>query len=195
MKDALIIFVRKPELGKVKTRLAASVGDQRALEIYRHLLMHTKEVALGYACDKYVFATGDVMQDDWKEFFIEQQSIGDLGNKMSHAFEFLFQKKYHKVVIIGSDCLELNVDHIKQAFTQLGEKDVVIGPANDGGYYLLGMKKNHPEIFINKKWGDDSVFSDTVATINHLGLSIYTLENLNDVDEEKDLPGHLRNQS
>lgn len=195
MKDALIIFIRNPELGKVKTRLAATVGNERALEIYLLLMNHTKEVAFACNCDKFVFATGDVLEKDWKGFYIEQQSDGDLGYKMSQAFAFLFQKNYERVIIIGSDCLELSVGHLLQAFSELNDKDVVIGPANDGGYYLLGMKKNNADIFLDKEWGKDSVFNETLATITKLGLSIYQLENLTDIDEEKDLPVHLRTRS
>lgn len=195
MKEALIIFVRNPELGKVKTRLAAVVGDVRALEIYKQLLIHTKEVALSCNCDRYIFATGDVSPEDWKGFHIELQSAGDLGNKMSNAFDLLFEKEYEKVVIIGSDCLDLSADHLKSAFTQLAHNEFVIGPANDGGYYLLGMKKNHAGIFVDKNWGNDSVFTETSASIRKLGLSMYKLENLNDIDEEKDLPDYLRIKS
>lgn len=192
MKDALIIFVRNPELGKVKTRLAAYVGDQRALEIYISLLMHTKDVAISCDCDKYVFANGNVPQQNWQGFYIEQQTAGNLGDKMSDAFAFLFAKNYERVVIIGSDCLELSGSHLAEAFNRLTDHDVVIGPANDGGYYLLGMKKNHADIFLNKNWGNDSVFFQTVQTIKRLGLFMHQLEFLNDIDEEKDLPDSLR---
>ena len=195
MKEALIIFVRNPELGKVKTRLAAVVGDQRALEIYKHLLNHTKEVALACDCDRYVFVTGNVSQEDWVGFTMEQQSSGDLGDKMSNAFDFLFEKKYEKVIIIGSDCLELSGDHLIHAFNQLAYNDTVIGPANDGGYYLLGMKKHHKAIFANKNWGTESVFSETFEAIEQLGLRMHKLEYLNDIDEEKDLPDYLRSKA
>ncbi len=193
MKNALIIFVRNPELGKVKTRLAATIGDQKALDIYIRLLAHTRELALSCHCDKYVFASGPLPSTEWEGFYMEQQSAGDLGNRMSHAFELLFRKAYEKVVIIGSDCLELSGNHLIQAFTELEHHDVVIGPANDGGYYLLAMKKHHAGIFSDKSWGTNSVFNQTVKTVNHLGLQMQRLENLNDIDEVKDLPEHMRN--
>lgn len=192
MRKALIIFIRKPELGKVKTRLAATVGDQRALAIYLELLQHTKQVAISCDCDKYVFSDGIIDEEEWSNFSIQQQSKGNLGERMSSAFDYLFQKDYEKVIIIGSDCLELSNHHLTQAFLHLNDVDFVIGPANDGGYYLLGMKKNHADIFSNKKWGNDSVFFDTLRTAEKLKLTTHQLEYLNDIDEEKDLPDSMR---
>ena len=188
MKNALIIFVRNPELGKVKTRLAAQIGNARALEIYQKLLQHTKAAALHADCDKYVFATEQLTDNTWKDFTIEQQADGDLGKKMLHAFDHLFKKNYEKVVIIGSDCPTLTTVIIKKAFYELNAKDVVIGPAEDGGYYLLGMKKLHSEIFKDKNWSSDLVLQETLISINSLQLSSHQLETLTDVDEEKDLP-------
>ncbi len=107
---------------------------------------------------------------------------------MSHAFDQLFKKGYEKVVIIGSDCPGLTTNHMEEAFVSLDHHDVVIGPAHDGGYYLLGMKELHPKLFENKNWSTASVFNDTMTTINMLELSCHQLEKLTDVDEEKDIP-------
>lgn len=194
MKKALIIFVRKPEAGKVKTRLAAQIGNEKALEVYIKLLQHTKFVALESDCDKYIFATENRDDNTWRGFNIEQQSEGDLGERMAHAFENLFNKNYKKVVIIGSDCPGLSVKHLEEAFGSLNNHDVVIGPAHDGGYYLLGMKKLHKKIFENKNWSTDSVFADSMHTIDKLHLSCFQLETLIDVDEEKDLPDSLKQE-
>lgn len=188
MENALIIFVRPPELGKVKTRLAAKIGKEKALHIYIKLLQHTRMVALEVTCDKYVFATDRLDQPGWEFFKEEIQVNGDLGKKMSHAFEFLFEKGYSNIVIIGSDCPGLTSAHIDTAFKKLKEVDVVIGPTEDGGYFLLGMKKNHATLFENKAWSTPTVFKDTVDTIESLQLSMVALEKLEDVDEEKDIP-------
>ena len=194
MKNALIIFVRNPELGKVKTRLASTIGNQKALDIYIKLLQHTKAVAAASESDKYVFATGQINELEWKAFNIEQQSGESLGDKMLHAFGFLFQQNYKNVVIIGSDCLEITNDHLAEAFSRLEDHDVVIGPANDGGYYLLGMKQAHSEIFLNKTWGSALVLTETIETIKKQHLSFYLMEKLTDIDEEKDLPGYFKNE-
>ena len=188
MKNALIIFVRNPELGKVKTRLAAQIGNEKALDIYMKLLQHTRQVAFKADCDKYVFATEPLQDDTWKDFNVEQQADGDLGEKMSHAFKTIYEKGYEKVSIIGSDCPDLSSKIIKEAFEKLDEKDIVIGPAKDGGYYLLGLKKLYPEIFREKNWSTGSVFNETVESLNHLKLSFHQLVTLTDLDEEKDIP-------
>lgn len=191
MKNALIIFVRNPEQGKVKTRLAATVGDETALSIYKKLLAHTLHIATAVEADKFIFYAEKIIEHDiWsKEHFCKfKQADGDLGNRMLHAFEIVFSKGYGQSMIIGSDCYELTSAIIEQGFEQLQRNDVVIGPANDGGYYLLGMKKLHPQIFTNKHWSTNTVCAETVHTICELQLSYNTLPVLNDVDEEKDVP-------
>ncbi|MEO7265173.1 MAG: TIGR04282 family arsenosugar biosynthesis glycosyltransferase [Ferruginibacter sp.] len=187
-KKALIIFIRKPELGKVKTRLAAQVGAESALDIYKRLLDHTRVIASAAACDKYIFVTEPLQITDWKSFMEEIQISGSLGEKMQHAFLLLFKKGYQKMVIIGSDCPHLQTTHIEKAFELLAHNDLVAGPANDGGYYLLGLKKIYPALFENKPWSTGLVMEETIATAMKLGLSYKLLETLTDVDEEKDLP-------
>ncbi len=188
MGKALIIFVRFPQLGKVKTRLAAQIGNENALLIYKNLLEHTRSIAEGADCDKYVFATEPLKNDTWKNFYLEQQIEGDLGERMSYAFDHLFNKNYRKVVIIGSDCPGLTTNHLDEAYSALDHHDVVIGPANDGGYYLLGMKKFQPAIFKNKKWSTASVFEDTIETFRNFELSYMQLQTLTDVDDKKGIP-------
>lgn len=153
MKTALIIFVRKPELGKVKTRLAATIGIERALKVYKDLLVHTKSVTQNLPIDKFVFYHNEITKEDiWdnKSFNKILQAEGDLGFKMQEAFTAIFDKGYDKVLILGSDCFQLEEAILKDALHLLDQKDVVIGPANDGGYYLLGMKKMFPRFFKNK---------------------------------------------
>ena len=191
MKRGLIIFVRKPELGKVKTRLAAAVGDERALFIYKNLLQHTFLISKATDADKFVFYANEIEQNDiWDahRFFKEMQSNDDLGGKMKEAFESLFKKEYTMVVIIGSDCFELTTQIIEQAFLSLDNNELVIGPAKDGGYYLLGMKRLHENLFLNKKWSTENVFADTIDMIEQEGLTYKVLPILTDVDEENDLP-------
>jgi hypothetical protein len=189
MKNALIIFVRKPELGNVKTRLAASIGDENALKIYIDLLSHTCDITKGLSLDKYVFYNELALEKDmWSKngFYRKEQKGISLGEKMENAFESLRNEGYEKIIIIGSDCFELDESLISKAFEQLHKYDLVIGPANDGGYYLLGMSKFYPFIFQDKKWSTDSVCSDTLKDIQEHNLSCYQLPMLTDVDNEED---------
>ena len=107
---------------------------------------------------------------------------------MSNAFGEGFNNGYQSICIIGSDCFELNSKIILQAFETLTKNDVVMGPAKDGGYYLLGMNRLHREVFKNKTWSTDSVSTETISDFKELGLTYDLLDVLSDVDEEKDLP-------
>ncbi len=186
--NALIIFARKPALGRVKTRLAATIGDEAALRIYVRLLAHTREVALQCGCDVHVFLTEPPADLFWQDFALNLQAEGDLGTKMQDAFIQLFSAGYHHVVIIGSDCPDLEPAHVQQAFLSLLSHDVVIGPAEDGGYYLLGLRHLHRELFTNKTWSGETVFSETIADLTRARLSYDVLPQLSDVDEAADLP-------
>lgn len=187
----LIIFVKNPEKGKVKTRLAQTIGDDKALEAYLFMLAHTRRVALDAGSRNFLFYTEFVDEaDDWPGDRFEKslQIKGDLGSKMKDAFaRVLATEGVDRAVIIGSDCLDLRVHHVQAAFSALDDHDFVIGPALDGGYYLLGMKKLHSEVFRNKTWSTESVLPDTLADIKALGASVHLLEALSDVDYEEDL--------
>jgi len=189
MKEAIIIFVRNPELGKVKTRLAATVGDEKALDIYKQLLLHTMQVAEKSDANKFVFYHEQIMENDiWnkKGFFKKLQLGVDLGEKMKRAFSTVFSEGYSNIIIIGSDCMQINSAIVKEAFAGLEQKDTVIGPAKDGGYYLLGMKINLPFLFENIAWSTDTVFNDTVFSMKQHNLSTALLPVLTDVDTEAD---------
>lgn len=185
-KEALIIFTKNPELGKVKTRLARSTGDEMALEIYRKLIAHTQKEIVQSGIDLIVYYSSMIEANDgWKATSKRLQSEGDLGNKMSEAFKIELEV-YDKVCIIGTDCGELATAHIQQAFAKLADHDFVIGPANDGGYYLLGMKSFHPEIFQDVDWSTDQVLIQTMDKINALQETFYLLPELIDVDTIED---------
>jgi hypothetical protein len=189
MKNAVIIFVRNPELGKVKTRLAATVGDEEALNIYCLLLNHTMQQAGKVAADKFVFYHQQIKADDiWNKdgFYKKLQTGESLGDKMKAAFDEIFNLGYNKIMIIGSDCLQLNSTIINAGFGLLDEHDTVIGPATDGGYYLLGMKKNYGFLFDNKAWSTENVFDDSMKDMQHHQLSTGLLPVLTDVDTEAD---------
>lgn len=187
-KKALIIFTRNPELGKVKTRLAKSVGDESALEIYKFLLKHTVAITQNLNLDKYVFYSENIHRNDlWNpDVFRKKLQRGiDLGQRMENAFAELFTMGYEKVVIVGSDIYELEQEDIEKAFRTLETSPVVIGPATDGGYYLLGMKEMHPKIFRNKAWGTHTVLKDTLKDLN--AEKYVLLPEMTDIDYYEDI--------
>ncbi|CAM1361315.1 TIGR04282 family arsenosugar biosynthesis glycosyltransferase [Tenacibaculum xiamenense] len=187
-KNLLLIFTRNPELGKVKTRLAKSIGDEAALEIYKFLLNHTKEVTEKGDFDIAVYYSVKIRENDiWTtpKFKKYAQHGDDLGERMQNAFEEGFDNNYDKIVIVGSDLYDLELNHINKAFDKLDTNDVVIGPAEDGGYYLLGLKKVIPEIFKNKEWGTETVRQDTLNDLQKLSVHLLTM--LNDIDVFEDI--------
>jgi rSAM/selenodomain-associated transferase 1 len=194
-KKAIILFTKNPELGKVKTRLAKTIGNEKALEIYKKLLVHTQEIVTPVQADKFVFYSDSItVEDQWNagSFHKKVQDGDDLGKRMAHAFQEIFRLDYESVCIIGSDCYELTSAIIEKAFLALETNETVIGPTFDGGYYLLGMNQFHETVFNNKTWSTDTVYMDTITDFKNLNLSISTLNKLSDIDEEKDLPEHWK---
>ncbi|VXB27820.1 conserved hypothetical protein [Maribacter litoralis] len=187
-KNLLLIFTRNPELGKGKRRLAATIGDQAAFNIYKFLLDHTVTITKNLYAEKQVYYSEEIWEDDiWdnKKFAKKLQSGDDLGARMANAFQEGFQNEYQKIIIIGSDMLDLSQEDLEAAFKALKKNDFVIGPAEDGGYYLLGMKKFMPELFKNKSWGTETVLKDTLADLENETTTL--LETKNDVDYYEDI--------
>jgi rSAM/selenodomain-associated transferase 1 len=190
MENALIIFVRNSEKGKVKTRLSKSLGDEKTLDVYKYLLQYTSEVARVCHCNLFVFYSdyihiADVFDDHL--FAKHLQEGNDLGERMMNAFEKVFSLGSKKVCIIGSDCYQLETEILDDAFEKLESNEIVIGPAIDGGYYLLGTKQLYTEVFTAKEWGTSAVLDDTIEAINRLKLSYSELPLLNDIDTLEDL--------
>ncbi len=187
-KNALIIFTRNPELGKVKTRLAVTVGNETALEIYKYLISHTVKISEKVNADKYVYYSEKIQENDaWDNtvFRKKLQHGNDLGERMNQAFEQLFKMGYQKVVIAGSDIYELTSEDIKDSFIALETYDFVIGPAKDGGYYLLGMKQLKSDVFRNKNWGTSTVFKETMNDLKNEKVSLLAVKS--DVDVYEDI--------
>ncbi len=184
----ILIFTRNPELGKVKTRLAASIGNENALEVYRFLLNHTQKTVHDIKASKRVLYADDINQNDiWdNELYEKGTQFGqDLGTRMRNAFAEGFDQEYNKIVIIGTDLFDLEASDIEEAFQQLDYNDVVIGPAEDGGYYLLGLKFIPKGIFINKNWSTNTVLPDTLKDIKN--LNCHLLKTKNDIDTIDDI--------
>lgn len=184
----LLIFTRNPELGKCKTRLAAKVGDTAALDIYEFLLQHTVSFTKNLAVEKWVFYSEDIWENDiWDNstYTKKVQHGPDLGMRMLNAFEEGFKAGFEKIIIIGSDMYQLSQTDMEEAFSRLDDHDVVLGPAEDGGYYLLGMTALKKEVFQNKTWGTDTVLSNTLQDLR--SESVFMLPEKNDVDHYEDI--------
>lgn len=190
-KNLLLIFTRNPELGKVKSRLAKDLGDQTALDIYKFLLDHTFAITSSLPVTKEVYYSEKIHEGDiWDARVYDKklQEGSDLGERMKNAFEVGFNNGYSKIIIIGSDMYDMTTEDLMEAFRKLDTKDFVIGPAEDGGYYLLGMRKLNSAIFENKEWGTNSVFKNTLDGLDLSNTSI--LEVKNDVDYYSDIKEH-----
>ena len=190
----LLVFARVPALGRVKSRLAAGVGQPGALGVYRELLAITNAaiVAAGVPATVWLADTAAaeptaVEAGEWAAHAVRCQPEGDLGARMTTAFAAAFAAGAVRVAIIGTDCPGLRASHLTQAFVALETAEVVLGPATDGGYYLLGLRQPQPELFQNKTWSTASVLADTVADARRLGLRVVLLSELRDVDTAEDL--------
>ncbi len=195
MEKGLIIFKKNPELGKAKTRLAKGVGKLNALIIYKHLLSHSLKVSLAVNSNRLLFYEDCISyQDEWPQTHFEKyiQHGDSLGERMFQAFEFSFSKGNSKSIIIGTDCMDLDAGMIESAFAELDHHDFVIGPAKDGGYYLLGMNYAEPSLFQNKNWSTNTVAAETLADISALNKTVCTLPELSDIDTIDDLSEELK---
>ena len=187
-KDLLIILTRNPEIGKCKTRLAAKVGDRTALDIYKFLLDKTVSFTKDLNVEKWVYYSEEIWKDDiWdNKVFTKKLQVGsDLGKRMMNAFKEGFQAGFEHIIIIGSDMYHLNQSDLEEAFSKLKNHNYVVGPAEDGGYYLLGMKSIKKELFQNKAWGTNTVLADTLSHIKDEKIAL--LEEKNDVDYFEDI--------
>jgi rSAM/selenodomain-associated transferase 1 len=183
----LAVFLRKPEKGKVKTRLAATIGDDAALAIYQELISLTLGQVAHLDIPAYLFYEGGIpeVETHLTGFTYLPQSSGDLGRKMAEAMGFLLNR-HEKAVIIGSDCPYLSAPILLDSFSALAETDIVIGPAIDGGYYLIGCKKMHPGLFEGIHWSTANVLEQTKAKITEENLTCTYLQPLEDIDTEEE---------
>jgi uncharacterized protein len=192
--DALLVFVRAPRLGEVKTRLARDLGEARALAIYRRLAEHTlAEAAAVRGVELRVHHAPADAGDEVRSWLGEgpvylPQAEGDLGARMHAAFAAAFASGARRVVIVGSDLPALSAGLLRRAFAALEASRAVIGPARDGGYYLLGLAEPVPELFDGVAWSTPQVFAATLERLRSAGIEPVRLEVLADVDRAADLP-------
>jgi len=190
MKKVLLIFIKNPELGKVKTRLAKSIGDSEALHVYKKLLNSTVSVAEKTDAHRQIWYSSYIDNEDGikPELFGKYLQMGsDLGERMKGAFRQAFDDGADRVVIIGSDCPDLSEAIVENAFERLDKNDLVIGPSEDGGYYLLGMNQYYESLFRDIEWSTESVLESTIQKAKMNNLNIFQLPVLNDIDNIEDL--------
>lgn len=191
-KNLLGFFAKFPEPGQVKTRLAKDIGPGAAAAFYRriaeYVLKRTAPLDSGYL--RIVFYTPEAMRQDFENWLrnevLREQRGSDVGERMVNALEEMFETGAKKAIVVGADIPGLHRGIIDLAFGELDSTDIVVGPAVDGGYYLIGMKATHPEIFLNVDWGTAEVFRKTVVNIKEMGLNYRTVETLFDVDSLED---------
>lgn len=197
MPDAdskLIIFAKAPVPGKVKTRLQPAVSPNDAAKLQAFFIQQTLELVSSlHGVDVELWCTPDdshpVFQQCARDFSItlKQQQGKDLGERMASALQETLTN-YQQVIVIGTDCPELTIDYLNEAFSQLRQgKEAVIGPASDGGYVLLGLRRYSPQLFHDINWGSDRVFSETYEKLKQLGWDWKKLNNLRDIDTPVDL--------
>jgi len=188
MTNALVIvFVKNIKLGTVKTRLARTIGDIGALEVYTELVSATEKATYTINCDKRIYYSNSISDSHWQKESKAIQEGDDLGKKMYNAFMDGFRAGYKKIILIGSDLPTINSNHINEGIDALNRTDIVFGPAEDGGYYLIGLNSMVPQIFQNKPWSQPELLDTTLQELQSLNKSISTLETLNDIDTYEDL--------
>ncbi len=190
----LIIFVKNPIPGTVKTRIARTVGNDRAVQVYQHLLRHTQDMIAQLPQHRVVYYGDFINPDDgWNDYDKQLQTGDDLGQRMLNAFQERFDAGASRAVIIGSDCLTITPDHIQRAFDALDQADIVIGPATDGGYYLLGMKQPYEFLFTDMPWSQPELGQLTELAILQHNLTFERLGELTDIDEWADYERAIMN--
>ncbi|HTR44387.1 MAG TPA: TIGR04282 family arsenosugar biosynthesis glycosyltransferase [Thermodesulfovibrionales bacterium] len=191
---SILLFVRTPEKGRVKSRLAADLGDEMALVIYKSFLLDILAMLRNgphpFTLCVYPPDSGEALAD-WlgPSFTYVAQEGNDLGEKMKNAFARSFSGGTEKAVLIGSDIPDLAIAVIDEAFRSLDTCDAVIGPASDGGYYLIGFRRDRflPGVFEGILWGTESVFGKTLGLFHAADLSVHVLPQRHDIDTADDL--------
>ena len=186
-KEVVLVFEKNAILGQVKTRLASGMGELPALEIYKHLVQLTYSALEEVPVPVWIFFSDFIPESTHPivENSLVQQGQ-DLGERMSNAFARTFESGRDKVVLIGTDCPTLQSQHLLQAFEALNHSDLVLGPATDGGYYLIGMKSSAAYLFEGIAWSTSQVLSQTLHVASQQGLIVTLLPELDDIDTQED---------
>ncbi len=196
---ALILFLKYPEKGKVKTRLAQTLGDDFVLKLYQHFITDILDTCK--KIDSHIilafFSDNENVQDTpfYKEYTCISQRGKNLGDKMYNALVDISSLGYSRLVLIGSDIPDLPATLINEAFNKLDRDDVVLGPSKDGGYYLIGInnEKIDSSIFKGVTWSTPQVLNKTIHNLKSKGLSWNLLIPWNDIDDSNDLKNYYKN--
>jgi len=194
-RNRIIVFSRLPRPGNTKTRLIPALGPEGAADLQRQMTRRTlatvDRTAALIDCDAEVRHTGGARQEMAEAFGPNRRYVpqgdGDLGEKLRRAFADAFAAGTQRAVCIGSDCPAIGDELLADALRRLADHDLVLGPATDGGYYLIGMNRPHPDLFADIDWGTESVLAQTLARAASLGLRVGRLAELPDIDEPADL--------
>jgi len=187
-KRLLIVFVKNAILGTAKTRLAKTIGNDAAFEVYKYLMQITEEATLGVKdCDVHIYFSSEKDPTRWNGFQQYVQKGTDLGERMLGAFKTGFELGYEQIVGVGSDLPDLTSEIIEKGLAELNSNETVFGPAEDGGYYLIGMRSMIDCIFEDKPWSTESLLDVTLDELKSKGHSVGIIQTLNDVDTEEDL--------
>lgn len=187
-ENLLIVFVKNILLGKVKTRLAKTIGDFGAFEVYKELVEITElETNRLENCDVHIYFSDIVIESKWPGKLKFVQEGESLGERMENAFKNGFDQGFKNIIGIGSDLPDLNADIMLEGFQALEEMQTVFGPSEDGGYYLIGMTSLHSCIFEGKSWSTDKLLEETLSDLKKNKISVSLLEELNDIDNIEDL--------
>ncbi len=189
-KKLLVIFVKNIKLGKVKTRLAKTVGDDNAFTIYKALVEVTENATENIDVDKRIYFSDAIVDEKWLNNVKSVQKGNDLGERMSNAFQDGFKDGYENIVLIGSDLPNISADIIHDGFKALNDNEVAFGPAEDGGYYLIGMSKFQNCIFEDKAWSTSNLLEETLSELKQKKIEVSLIETLNDIDTFEDLEAH-----
>jgi rSAM/selenodomain-associated transferase 1 len=193
VKTAAVVFAREPVPGRVKTRLAASIGGIAAAGVYAALLENTLAVAAGAECN-LVIALAESPSQIWAEDLglrWEVQRGAELGTRMRNAFELRFSEGCDRVLLVGSDIPNLGVEHLESAVQALDVADVALGPASDGGYWLVAQRRPGLDLFSGIPWSSPDTLAATRRRLEALGATWVELDRLNDLDTEADLRAAL----
>ncbi len=199
-ETAIIVFAIFPIEGKVKTRLAKNMGNKFAVSFYKVCAEHTfKELVKVNETGSELFlfcpeenVIAQVKRWAGNKFNYYSQQGSNLGLKMYNAFDTVFKKGYKKVIIIGTDAPDISMNIMQSAISVLDNYSVVIGPSNDGGYYLLGFKSKLIDLFSGIEWSTDSVFDNTIKKLNNSKINYFILDELIDIDTLEDLQNWLK---
>jgi len=192
-RPCVVVFGREPAAGEVKTRLAAGIGGAAAARVYAITLEHTLEAAVESGAG-VVLSLAAAPSSEWGlgiECTIEVQGTGDLGDRMVDAFDRRFSEGEERVIIIGSDCPLITPEHLQAAADALAENDVVLGPAVDGGYWLVAQRRPGVDLFSDIPWSSHDTLETTRRRLAGIGAAWTELEELRDVDTREDLEAAL----